>query len=263
MSWKRSLLNRDAMLRRILNQNSSLRHDQKVIGPSTIGNQYYCEQQIELKHTVGEIETVAKKMGEEVHTAQLQAAEKVSLKEAVEIIEKEEVCCIQECTLIAEVADMPLVGRPDCIFFTDGQPRIVAELKNTHSYPRIYNDFLVQARMYGLLLDANGFNTAHCNLLIAVQKFEAKEKYPPGGYFFHDIDAIYDTLKHQQPLMTKWRKAALYLRKLYSFDKEQALRELKWARQYWLNERKPIPTKNKKKCKACPYTECEEKQEQG
>lgn len=260
MSWRESLLNRETLLKRLVNHDYGLRHDQKVVGPSTIGNQFFCEQQVELKHTVGEIETVAKKIGGEIHKAQLKGVEKVSLEKAVDLIEKEKVCCLQECTLLAEIEGIPLVGRPDCILFTDGRPRIVAELKNTHSYPHIYEDFLVQARIYGLLLDANGFDTADLNLLIAVQTFEAKGKYPPGGVFFYDVDAVYDNLKHKKKVMTKWKKGSLYLRELYPFDKEEVLQEVKWASRYWLNEREPIPTKNENKCKACPYTECEQKQ---
>jgi CRISPR/Cas system-associated exonuclease Cas4 (RecB family) len=42
------------------------------------------------------------------------------------------------------------------------------------------------------------------------------------------------------------------------FNKSEALKELKWAVEYWLNEREAKPTNKPGKCKSCEYKEqCE------
>ncbi len=44
-----------------------------------------------------------------------------------------------------------------------------------------------------------------------------------------------------------------FLFRKYSYNREDALKDLGWAKDYWLNKREPIPTKRQNKCLACEY----------
>lgn len=40
-----------------------------------------------------------------------------------------------------------------------------------------------------------------------------------------------------------------------SYDKQDALKDILWAKDYWLMKREAIPTRNPSKCRSCEFNE--------
>lgn len=258
MNWQKRLRNMAEFSEKMKKKKYGLEHDYHVVGPSTIARQYFCERKVDLRCQYGEIQTEEKQLGAEIHEAQLIDMEKISTKELIKAIEQERVLIVQELPLSAEINDFPVMGRVDTVVFFQGRPRIVAELKNTTNYPRVYRNHRVQARMYGLLLDAVGFHCSGLDLLIASQHVKARQRNPPKGFYPKDLDQIIINLLSFGEV-TRIRRKENYYRCLFSFEREQALKELEWATEYWQGNRDPKPTRNTNKCKVCEYEECERK----
>lgn len=257
MGWQEHLREMDEILAH-MKENNNLRHDLHAVGPSTIGRQYFCEQKVNLRQQYGEIQTEEKKIGKEIHKAQLIGTEQISLEDLITDIESKKVLISQEFALAAKIKGLPMIGRIDSILFLSGKPRLVAELKNTSTHTRIYKNHLIQAKMYGLLLDAVGFDCSELSLFIASQHVKTRKMFPPKGFYPKDLNRTFGTLILNREV-TRTCKREYYYRKIYPFKRSKALEELEWASKYWKKERKPVATRNKNKCKACEYEDCPRK----
>ncbi|NIQ06712.1 MAG: hypothetical protein GWO20_13575 [Candidatus Korarchaeota archaeon] len=258
MNWQKRLRNMSEFLEQMKKKDYGLLHDYQAVGPSTIARQFFCERKVDFRCKHGEIHTEEKQLGAEIHDAQLIGTKHISTEELIKSIEQKWVLIVHELPLSAEIKGFPVRGRVDTVIFFQGYPRIVAELKNTTSTPRIYQNHRVQARMYGLLLDAVGFDCSDLELLIASQHVNAQQRNPPKGFYPKDLDQIVIHLRSHGKV-NRLRRKENYYRELFPFDRDQALKELAWATEYWWGTREAIPTRNTNKCKVCEYKECERK----
>ncbi len=257
-SIKRRLLDRKKILNEILQSDVEYRHGVKAIRVSDIAQQYFCEAKVENEYIHGKIETEAKKEGKEIHELMLTAEEELELEKLVEKIAVKSRTFVAELTLISKIDGCYVIGKPDLVVFSYGCPEYIIEIKTTARSLKIWNNEVVQARMYGLLLHNMGFSTRGLTLVIAKVRRDMIDKdlldEIQWRVFKHVEDLIY-TLKSEEDIKKEDKLySKVYSFRTYPFDLQKAYEEFKWAKDYWLNRRKePKSTTKFNKCKSCEY----------
>lgn len=246
----RSILDRFySLIREVLERRESgLRFNIPFLSVSEISEQYYCEKKVEMARILGEIVTEHKIIGQEAHEILLKDTVKIERDEAFKKIFSDKPVLLREMLLLAKIKDVVIVGKPDAILFYSGVPLLLFEYKfTTHRIP--FRDAHVQARLYGLLLNEMGFNTERLKYAIILVPPEFR-----GNEEIHRLPRliIKQVSKHGFPTKITTEKAAIFVN---DFNKSEALRDLEWALDYWLNKREAKPTSKLGKCKSCEYVE--------
>jgi len=257
-SVKRRLLDRNKIIEEILQRDVEYRHGVKAIKVSDIAQQYFCEAKVENKYIRGEIETEEKKEGKEIHELMLTAEEEeLELEKLAEEIATNPWKEVVGLLLISKIDGCYVIGEPDLVVFSYGEPEFIIEIKTTSRCLRIWNNEVVQARMYGLLLHSMRFDTKGLTLIVVkirrgVDRDLLNEIQQ--RIFKHVNDLIY-TLKSEEDIKKEDDLyGEVYSFRMYPFDLQKAYDEFKWAKDYWLNKRKePKPTTKSNKCKSCEY----------
>lgn len=233
------------LVREVLERReSTLRFNVPFLSVSEISEQYYCEKKVEMARVLGEIVTENKIIGQEAHEILLKDAVKVKLEEAFREIFSGKPKLFREMFLLAKIKGIIIAGKPDAVFFYSGIPLCLFEYKfTTHRIP--FRDMHVQARLYGLLLNEMGFNTERLKyaIILVPPEFREDEEIRRLPLFI---------IKHGFPPKMRTEKAATFIN---DFNKSEALKELEWAIEYWLNKREAKPTSKLGKCKSCEYAE--------
>jgi CRISPR/Cas system-associated exonuclease Cas4 (RecB family) len=237
---------------------SSLRFNTSFLTVSEISKQYYCEKKVEMERVLGKIVTEHKVIGQEAHEILLKNAVKVKQEEIFRKILSGKPMLIREMLLLAKIKDVIIAGRPDAIFFYSGNPLCLFEYKfKKHRFP--FRDMHVQARLYCLLLNEMGFTTEKLrySIMLVPPKFRKDEEIRRLPLFIikhilalggHDGKRDYAiTLLSPKIMMGK---AMIFIN---DFNKSEALKDLEWALEYWLNKREAKPTSKTAKCKSCEY----------
>jgi hypothetical protein len=243
MKWVDSLLH----IKELTTTNVEFRHGIHFIPASSIAEQYYCEQKVEMSYTVGDIETEAKVEGKAIHDALLQM-KRTTLKNLVRNVQTKDlyIACF---TILARFSDMILAGRPDAIVFVRRLPAFILELKTTDGdISRLWGDEKVQAMVYGLILDQMGFDCSRLKLVIVKQR---RNRYlMDEGYKKRFLSRIVSTLLGKAKLI--FPRDVMHLHVL-DYNRGEAVEDVEWAMDYWLSKREPIPTRNASKCRSCEY----------
>jgi hypothetical protein len=114
----------------------------------------------------------------------------------------------------------------------------------------LYQDQEFQAGIYGLILEGMGFDCS--NLTLAIIRLRRKEPVTEEQRKeFLSIAMLALPSKEPQLIEEGFNgKARVHL---VAFNKEVIMRQVEWAKDYWLLKREPLPTKNPWKCKACEF----------
>jgi hypothetical protein len=216
-----------------------------------MAGQYYCELKVDNSFLKGKIQTEAKTEGDLLHT-EILAMKKTTVEQVVKKIE-EKTTYAASFPLAALVDGIILAGRPDAVIFEQGKPSFVVELKTTIGDPSIlYQDQEFQAGIYGLILDGMGFDCS--DLTLAIIRWRRKEQVTDQEKReFLSVTML--ALPSKEPKLIEEifkGKARVHL---VRFDKQTILRQVEWAKDYWLLNREPLPTKNPWKCKACEFND--------
>ncbi len=245
-NWRETLLDASRNLPR---SPIPLRHGLPFIPASAMAGQYYCELKVDNSFVKGDIRTEAKTEGDVLHE-EILAMQKTTVEKVVNNIDEKPVYTAS-FPLASLVNGVVLAGRPDAVIFVKGRPLFVVELKTTVGDPGIlYQDQEFQAGIYGLILEGMGFDCRELNLAIVrwrrnepVTDEQRKE--------FLSIAMLALPSKKPKLIEELYRgKARVHL---VSFNKEAILQQVEWAKDYWLSNREPLPTKNPWKCKACEF----------
>jgi len=243
MKWVDSLLH----IEELATTNVEFRHGIHFIPASSIAEQYYCEQKVEMSYTVGDIETEAKVEGKTIHDALLQM-KKTTLENLVMNIKTKD-SYTARFTILARFSGLILAGKPDAIVFERGRPTFIIELKTTGGdVSRLWRDEKVQARVYGLILDQMGFDCSRLKLVIVKQR---RNRYL--------MDEEYRKRFLSRIVLTLLRKAKLIFPRdgiclhVLEYNRGEAVEDVEWVMDYWLSKREPIPTRNASKCRSCEY----------
>jgi CRISPR/Cas system-associated exonuclease Cas4 (RecB family) len=221
------------------------RHGITAVPASAIAEQYYCEQKVELEYIRGRVETESKREGQEFHE-QLIKMRKVALKGIVEGI-KHKKLFVASLPIVASFSQLVLVGIPDAVVFVRGVPTLLIELKTTRGdTSRLWDDQLVQARTYGLILEEMGFDCSKLKLVIPRIRRTPQQLSRWKDVFLRSV--IQDVLKAEPPQTLKRSEFTIHVIK---YSRAHATADVKWAEAYWVSSRQPIPAGNAAKCRNC------------
>jgi len=255
-------------------EHVKLRHGLVYLVASDIADQFYCEYKVHLKLLHPEVreQQVALELGDAAHAALAARGEPVSLSQIQEAIRTGKKLDILEQTLVAQFRGVEIRGRPDR-YRLKGQEALLLldfKLKRRKSFvTKAQGPFLdnaVQAEIYGWLLGEHmGLRTEQLCLgivlvadpvsLVRDSLLRAWEK---DGTLDHILQRCWEAratlLREKRPLVIvegpEWKAF------LWRYEPGELEKHLDWALGYWLEERDPLPVRDKKdrkKCATCHF----------
>lgn len=247
--WRDSIRNIRTTL-----EGDPFRHDLTYIRASHIAEQYYCEMKLEHELVSGEIATEAKREGTDLHY-ELLAMEKVKLEDFIKNLESSELSVVS-LPLVGQIEELRIAGVPDAVIFQNAMPLLVIELKTTKGdLSRLFRDQAVQVQIYGLLLEHMGFDCSTLRLCVVRMKRDlrltTKQKAIFPRLIFTSViegqtEELERALNNQIRIFT------------IDYSSRDIMKDIAWAKDYWLSLRQAIPTNIPGKCKVCEYNQkCE------
>jgi CRISPR/Cas system-associated exonuclease Cas4 (RecB family) len=232
-----------------LQTEESFRHGISMVPTSGIAGQYYCEQKVEMEYLHGEIETEAKTEGERLHEQLIQMT-KTTRDDLIKSLKKRKIL-VASFPIRARFSGLVVVGVPDAIVFLKGTPTYLIELKTTKGdTSRLWKDQLLQAQVYGLILEEMGFDCSKLKLVvIKIRKQDGFSSECKENFLRESITSL---LQGGQKITMKQTKSTTHI---IDYSKQDVIAELKWAATYWLSQREPIPTQNIAKCRSCEFND--------
>ena len=232
----------------LLSAKQEFRHGASVVGVSTIASQFYCEYKVENEFALGKVPTEVKERGTELHDELIPGVE-ITGEEFVRLVRKKKPA-YAVLRVWGNVGGLRVVGMPDHIVWSEGRPLWLVELKTTRGDPGIlWDDQMIQARIYGLLLEQMGFDTTQLKLAVVRVRSQG----------LSEDDRREWTLRVSEALMNK-RTAELEseyggLMKIHLITHDRSAAEASVAAKsaYWKSEREPTSSTSVGKCRACEY----------
>ena len=249
--WQESLLNAMGLVEPM---RMDLRFGIPWVPISSLAEQFYCEAKVDYEYKFGRVPTPAKEEGTELHDDIIEM-EPTTPKDLVTSITRQ-VSCLCTFPVYAKVEDITILGVPDAVLFKRSRLSHLIELKTTSGdVGRLWRDQAVQVKAYGLALEFMGFECGSLQLsLIRVNKQgisdelkenllrEAAEGFLKGDVFEADTRLIR-------------RLGGQVKIHLMNYERADVLKDVIWAKDYWLKKREAIPTTNPSKCRACEFGE--------
>ncbi|MDA4121984.1 MAG: PD-(D/E)XK nuclease family protein [Thaumarchaeota archaeon] len=242
MDWRDSLRERN-----LPEVEPSFRHNLSFVGVSTIAKQFYCEAKVEQEYTRGQVPSEAKDVGTDIHE-EILAMKHVGRKELIKHILKEP-SLITSFPLYGEIGELRVIGMPDAVIFTKSKPEWLIELKTTRGdHTRLWNDQLLQVKIYGLLLEKMGFNCSKLKLVLVRMRQDGALEDEQRTKMLAMIRLA--LIKDQTAKLEETRPMKFFI---HPHDRREVERSVLWAQDYWLQRREPIPTTNEYKCRTCEF----------
>lgn len=232
----------------LLSAKPEFRHGATMIGVSTIADQFYCEYKVENEFALGEVATEAKGEGTELHDELIPGVE-LTAKEFIRLVsgKKPSYAVLRVWGM---VGGLRLVGMPDHIVWSEGRPLWLVELKTTKSDPKtLWDDQIIQARIYGLLLDQMGFDPS--KLRIAVVRVKSLGLSDDGRRQW--ARRVSDALMSGRIEELESEYGGLMKLHVVTHDSGAAMESIAAKRDYWMSKREPTSSESVGKCRACEY----------
>lgn len=229
--------------------NQPFRHGLSMVPTSGIAEQFFCEQKVEMEYLHGEIETEAKTEGQRLHEQLIQMT-KTTREDLIKHIKKDKVL-VASFPIHARFSRLTVVGIPDAIVFQKGTPTYLIELKTTKGdTSRLWKDQLLQAQVYGLILDEMGFDCSRLKLVII--RIRRQSGFSESGrerFLRESVEGLLIGLEK-----TTTSRVDGSTTHVVDYSKDDVVPEFRWAEAYWLSEREPIPAQNIAKCRSCEFS---------
>jgi hypothetical protein len=251
--WKTEFKKYKTLLEEIKISKGILRFNKKFVAVHELSSQLYCEKEIELRYQYGKVETVEEKVGKEAHERLTEKSEEIELEDVFKNIFEKKTFFLQEFLLAIRYKDLYIMGRPDMVYFVNGNPLLLFEYKFSQ-YNKPFEEYHLQAQAYGMLLQEMGFKTAGLYYVFVItspesrKKMEEMEKIPELVLKEFRDQKMYE----KENGMLKMRDAEIFI---YRFNPINAQREFDWALDFWTGKRAPLPANHQKKCLICAYKE--------
>ena len=226
------------------NDDTEIRFGRPWVAASSIADQYYCEQKVELRRQLGEIETEVKQRGSKGHEALASEAIETSQEELFQRIFSDQLTIAQECFLVSRYKGLILAGQPDAIAFHQGRALNLFEFKFSHSSVP-YHSHHVQANVYGKILESMGFDVSCLVYVIAIIPPSSRNE---STLFTKIVDTVIN--KQSDAVSMTVDEALVHV---YDYHSTYAEEDIDWALEYWRRMRDAIPTRNPNKCTRCEY----------
>jgi len=221
---------------------------------SSIAEQWYCEKALDLQYqhpNVG-FKLPGLDIGTVGHELIAQEAEPITKEELKEYIKDGRALRLHETMFEGLYGNILIRGIPDYIEIKDGKANFLVEFKFSKK-KRIFKNHRIQLDTYGYLLYKNKIDIK--NLFCGIAIFPLNE--------LNQDEAINEVIKKMKRWLSTLRNKRLdklffnepgsFGGYLYPFSLSEAKSNLKWAMEYWLKKREPVPTKKANKCKTCLY----------
>jgi len=221
---------------------------------SSIAEQWYCEKALDLQYQHPNV--VFKLPGLDIgtvgHELIAQEAEPITKEELKEYIKDGRALRLHETMFEGVYGNILIRGIPDYIEMKDGKANFLVEFKFSKK-KRIFKNHRIQLDTYGYLLYKNKIDIK--NLFCGIAIFPLNELNQDEA-----INEVIKKMKRRLSTLRNKRLDKLFFNEprsfggyLYPFSLSEAKSNLKWAMEYWLKKREPVPTKKANKCKTCPY----------
>lgn len=221
----------------------SLRFGVCKVKVSDVAHQYYCEKAVELDYEQPVEQTEEMQAGEEAHEQIVSLLVPVTKEQAVAEAcqERRRPTPIYNFGVRWHHNGVPIVGNADRVFFKSGSVTVVEEQKFS-GRPDIYRSYCVQAKLYCLGLTAVGFDTSATEYRICVFQNSCRDcnKVPDRSCCILKLDTTEYRCDRGQAIA-----------RMYAYKREDAVKDINWALDYWMGRRQAIPTKKPNKCRAC------------
>jgi CRISPR/Cas system-associated exonuclease Cas4 (RecB family) len=233
-----------------LQEGQSFRHGISMVPTSGIAGQFYCEQKVEMEYLHGEIETEAKTEGERLHEELIQMT-RTTRENLIKSIKKRKIL-VASFPIYAKFSGLVIVGVPDAIVFLRASPTYLIELKTTKGdTTRLWKDQLLQAQIYGLILDEMGFDCSKLKLVvIRIRRDNGFSEAHRERFLRESVRELFNGLDK-----TTTSKVDGSTTHIVDYSKQDVVGEFRWAEAYWLSQRPPIPTQNIAKCRSCEFSD--------
>ncbi len=231
-----------------LSGKPEFRHDTSFVAVSAIAGQFYCEYKTENEFFFGEIPTEAKDTGTELHD-ELIPQVAITRKQFVKLVERKEPS-FAVLRVWGHVGGLRIVGMPDHIVWSEGNPLWLVELKTTRGDPgSLWPDQANQIRIYALLLDLMGFDCSRLGLALVRLRAEGLSEEERRAW----VERVSDHLQSGRAgeLEAKYRDTMKV--HVLPHDRSAAEASVMEKRGYWLGEREPTSSTSVGKCRACEY----------
>ena len=220
------------------------RHNLPFVAVSDLARQFYCEQKVDLSYVLGDIPTDSKLIGDAVHDQVL--AMRATTKNKLISDIKSGKSVIASFLLFGQISGVNIAGMPDAVYFYEGKPKILIELKTTGgSISRLWEDQILQAQLYAYLMEQMGFDISEMRIFIMKIKQDISEKEA-----LLELALFYIKL-HKEKELEKVLPVKMFEVK---YDKDFVMSKSSWALDYWLLKREPVPAKIASKCRSCEYS---------
>jgi CRISPR/Cas system-associated exonuclease Cas4 (RecB family) len=231
-----------------------IRYNLDFIPVSSIAEQWYCEKALDLQYQHPNVvfKLPGLDFGTVEHELISREAEPITKEELKKYIEDGRLLRLQETMFEGTYGNVLIRGIPDYVEIKDGKANFLGEFKFSKK-KRIFKTHRIQLDTYGYLLYKNKIDIK--NLFCGIAIFPLNE--------LNQDEAINEVIKKMKRRLATIRNKRLdklffdepgsFGGYLYPFSLNEAKSNLKWAMEYWLKKREPVPTKKAYKCKACPY----------
>ena len=161
--------------------------------------------------------------------------------------------CLCAFPVYARMDDVAIMGMPDAVLFQKSKPSHLIELKTTSGdVKRLWRNQVVQVKAYGLALESMGFECGALRLsLIRINKQgvtdETKEQ------LLNEVATAFLRGKTEETEKRLNEELGQMRIHLLNYDRQDALKDILWAKDYWLMKREAVPTMNPSKCRACEF----------
>jgi hypothetical protein len=230
-------------------RKANLRHGRSFVPVSTIANQFYCEYKVEDEFLQGPIQTKTKQEGTAFHD-ELIPTVKVTERQFIDAVSKK-TPSLGVLRLWGTLADIPVIGDPDGIIWSQGRPLWLLELKTTKGDPmQVWDSELYQILIYGALLEKMDFDCS--SLRLALVRMKARELSD------EEKEAWLNRVsKHlMQNRIDEFEASHHGTVRVHILNQDLHAAELGVLRMkgYWLGEREPTSSSSIGKCRACERT---------
>lgn len=248
-SWEPVLSNYTSLIQEIReNPKGNLKFDLPYIKVSDIKQQYYCEQQVELKKIHGEAESEQTKLGTDAHERLLEGSVSIKDEDAIrKIFTSKQSLTFREMRLVAKHKGVNILGQADYVHFDKGLPLLVLDYKFKQKVA-VYDNELLQAGLYSYLLNKMGFDTSRLKYGVVAADSTLKDNVKL-IFLPNLIRTKYPNQKYID-LTVASRQVAVVITE---FSPEKVVKDLDWALPFWMKQRDAIPTKMKAKCNKCDF----------
>ena len=249
--WKAQYEYQLALLKMLLENKERLRFDKGWVNASEVGSQLYCERKVDFGYIHGTIKTEEMIAGTEGHETIVEDYVKVGFEEIWKDIYLKPRFLLGECMFIAQYKDILLVGKPDQIFFINGDPRLVLEFKFSN-YIRPFPSQIIQAQTYSFILHNIGFNTSSLYYAIIICSPDMIQKKKELKKIAKKVVNSFwrENIEDQEAFYYSFYNTNAYL---FKFNAGKTAEKLDDVLKYWRCEREAIETDNENKCKSCEF----------